>query len=132
MIGKVHHFGFLVKNIRKSVETFQIFGYEFDKEITFDDIRKAEICFLKKNGERIELVAPHPESDLFPLLKKYNNTIYHICYETDDLDTAIQCLKGKGFLLFKEKQAAPAISVTAEVAFLMHINLGIVELIQKG
>lgn len=131
-IGNIHHLGYLVKEIEKTIKVFQSLGYTVEKDIFYDDIRKANLCFLIKKESRVELVEPSHESDLFSLLKKYNNAIYHVCYSVEDIDASIRELKRKGFLLFKDKQKAPAISENAIVVFLMHARMGMLELVQEG
>ena len=130
-IGKIHHIGYLVKNINKSVEAFKILGYEIVADI-YDMERKADLCVMKRDYTQVELVQPSSESDIYPLLKKYNNTIYHICYEVDDIDSAVEELKKSGFLLFRGRQKAPALSESSEVVFLMHSHMGIIELVQEA
>lgn len=130
-IGAVHHVGYLVKDINKSIQAFEVLGYVIEKDIFYDNARKSNFCFIKKDYIRIELVEPSMESDIYPLLKTYNNAIYHVCYTVDDIDVAMKELKTRGFLLFRDKQKAPAISETAEVVFLMHARLGIIELVRE-
>ena len=130
-IGAVHHIGYLVKDINKSVEVFRVLGYEIETDVFFDSGRKSNFCFMKKEYTRIELVEPSTESDIYTLLKTYNNAIYHVCYIVDDIDAALTELKSRGFLLFRDKQKAPAISETAEVVFLMHTRMGIIELVKE-
>lgn len=84
-IKKIHHIGYLVKDISGAVETFKTLGFLQENEIFEDDGRKASFCFLVSGGTRIELVSPHKDSDLYPLLKKYRNSPYHICLEVDDI-----------------------------------------------
>ena len=86
---------------------------------------------MKKEYTRIELVEPSTESDIYPLLKTYNNAIYHVCYAVKNIDFALKELKPHGFLLFRDKQKAPAISESAEVVFLMHTRMGIIELVEE-
>ena len=130
MIGPVHHIGYLVKDIHKSVKAFGAIGYEIEKDLFYDPQRRSTFCFMVKDGTRVELVEPTAESDIYPLLKTYNNSIYHMCYCVQDIDDAVSGLKDRGYLLFRDKQAAPAISETATVVFLMHTRMGIVELLQ--
>ncbi len=126
---KIHHIGYLVKKIDKSIPLFNTLGYELTKDVYYDAVRKSHICFMENGGITIELVCPERDSDIYPLLKKYVNTPYHICYAVEHIDTAIAALTNNGWLLFKDKAPAPAISDTAEVAFLMHTNAGIIELV---
>lgn len=131
-IGNVHHVGYLVKDINKTIQTFKALGYELESDVFYDHERASNFCFMKKRNMRVELVEPSDASDIYPLLKIYNNAIYHVCYSVDDLSKATEELKKQGFLLFREKQNAPAISVSAEVVFLMHTRMGIIELVQEG
>lgn len=130
--GKFHHVGYLVKNIDKSEETFMALGFSVSKEKVFDDIRKAYISFMSGNGTVVELIEPTEESDIYPLLKKYTNAPYHMCYTVDSIPTAIEELKAKGYLLFKATEKAPAISEYSEVAFLIHNRIGMIELLQEN
>lgn len=130
-IGRIHHVGYLVKDIKKSITAFSSLGFSMRGDVMFDPDRNADICFMyPPAGEVVELVSPNKDSDIFPLLKKFNNAPYHICYEVEDLAHAIEYLKAKGFLLFKEPQRAMAISNSAQVAFLMHTRMGMIELVQ--
>lgn len=126
---KIHHIGYLVKDINKSIEAFEKLGLKKYTDVCFDRDRDSDICFLGENHE-IELVQPHKESDIYPLLKQFNNAPYHVCYEVEDIDNSIQEYVSKGFLLFKEKTRANAISSQALVAFLIHAKIGIIELVQ--
>ncbi|MCM1264208.1 MAG: VOC family protein [Butyrivibrio sp.] len=127
---KLHHIGYLISNMEKSISSFLLLGYEADS-IFYDEERMADFCFLHSNSGIIELVAPKEESELHPLLKQYRNAPYHLCFEVEDLDESVGCLKSHGFLLFKDKQRANAISKTAQVVFLMHASLGIIELVSS-
>lgn len=128
---KIHHIGYLVKNIEKSIGILEKIGFVIDSAIYFDKDRNADICFISGNGLLLELVSPKIDSDLYPLLKTYSNQPYHLCYEVSDIENTIAELKKQGFLLFKEKQDALAISNTAQVVFLMHRHIGMIELVQK-
>lgn len=130
-IGDVHHIGYLVKDIKKSLVAFQVLDYKLESDLYFDQERCAYFCFLIKDNMRIELVEPKSNSEIFPLFKTYNDSIYHICYQVFDIDKSIVKLKHNGFLLFKEKKSALAISEHAVVAFLMHARMGIIELLQE-
>ncbi len=79
----------------------------------------------------MELITPQPESVLYPLLKQYKNTPYHICYKCDDLDCEIEKLKRNKFLLFLEPAPAPVIGDRAKVAFLINSQIGIIELLEE-
>lgn len=133
-IGHLHHIGYLVKNMDHSLKAFQALGYSLCSEVVFDDLRQSDIAFLSNGGVfcNIELVAPHKESDIYPLLKIYKNSPYHLCYEVDGIDEVIKLLKKMGFMMFKKVEPAMAIGPNAKVAFMMNTSIGMIEIVQQG
>ena len=130
---KIHHVGYLVKKIEPSLAAFSELGFAVKSPAVFDPIRMVDICFIEKDGYCIELIAPHEDSKIYPLLKQYKNSPYHLCYSVDDIEQAAKELAGKGFMPFIEPQKAPAIGENARVVFLIHRSAGIIELVeQKG
>lgn len=128
---KVHHIGYLVKKIEPAIHTFKILGYEMIQDTVLDEIRLVNICFLEKDGCRIELVSPvSKESVVYGLLKKYKNCPYHICYETADFERDYETLREAGFLPIDIPTPAPALS-GREVVFMTHVSLGMIELIKN-
>lgn len=125
---KIHHIGYLVKKIEKAKKTFQSLGYVVEQDTVYDEIRKVDICFLIKDGYRVELVSPvSDDSVVAGLLKKYKNTPYHICYETDDPEEAYRELTGSGFAAIDTPTPAPALG-GCKVVFLTSPVIGMVEL----
>ena len=126
---KVHHIGYLVKKIEKAKQAFEALGYQTEQDTVRDNIRKVDICFLVKDGYRIELVSPVSEdSVVYGLLKKYKNSPYHICYETADINSDYESLRAEGFLPIDTPTPAPALS-GRDVVFMSHASLGMIELI---
>ncbi len=129
---KVHHIGYLVKDINKSISIFQSLGYSIEKDIIYDQYREIDICFLINESERIELVAPKKaESAVGELRKKIGNAPYHICYETDNLEREIQNLRANRFVIWQEPLEAPAID-GQRVAFLVNGQIGLIELVETN
>ncbi len=127
---KVHHVGYFVKNIEKSLKTFMSLGYEVEQETVRDEYRGIDITFLMKDGYRVELVSPYTqESVVYDLRKKMGNSPYHICYEVDNLDTAIEELQEQRFVVSQEPHEAVAIE-GKRVCFLVHGQIGIIELVE--
>lgn len=69
---RIHHVGYMVKNIKKAIETFKVIGFAVEKEIVFDEYRGIDICFMIMDGYRIELVASHNEYSVIYKLQKKN------------------------------------------------------------
>ena len=128
---KVHHIGYLVKNIDKSIAACRKLGFRVTIDATWDDGRDAYLSFLENDGYCVELIAPSKESDLYPLLKQYNHAPYHMCYQCDNLEETIHELKAEKFMLFKEPAPAPVIGEHARVAFLMNARAGMIELVEE-
>ena len=130
---KIHHFGYLVKSIEKARDTFFALGFEECPAplggITFDEYRQINISFIQKDGYCIELIMPaSKESGFYPLLKKYKNSAYHICYETADREADVRDLEEGGWSVIAPPAPAPAMG-GHEVCFLMHPSIGIIELV---
>lgn len=128
---RIHHIGYLVKNIEKAINVFNIIGYIIEKETVYDDVRKIKICFMTKDNYRIELISPSTnDSVVSNLIKKYNNTPYHICYESDYFEEDLENLCNKGFVKIDNPCKAIAID-NKRVVFLMSSTIGIVEIIEN-
>lgn len=128
---KVHHIGYLVKKAEAAIRSFEALGYQLTQDIVYDDIRKVNICFMQKDGYRIELVSPAAEDSVVSgLLKKYKNSPYHICYETADFDNDYQALLSNGFISIDAPTPAPALQ-GREVVFLTSASMGMIELLRS-
>lgn len=138
---RIHHIGYLVKNIHPAIEEFKKLGYSLEeplypqassntKGIVFDEKRLINIAFLLNNTIRIELVQPVDKaSPVYNLLKKYKNCPYHICYYSSNLEGDIKKLGKNGWTLFQAPEKAPAIN-NKLVAFLINSSVGMIELVE--
>lgn len=106
-------------------------GFCEESPAVFDPLRRANISFWRNGGYRVELVGPEgKDSPLYPLLRKYKNTPYHLCYETAQLQSEIRRLEDLGYRLIREPEEAPCIG-GRKAAFLMDPDIGIVELLEE-
>lgn len=133
---KFHHVGYLVKNISDSIAAFKAMGFNVTKEPMHDSIRKSIIAFLDSgdNAVCVELIQPENEdSPIFMLLKKYKNTPYHLCFQTENMNEDVKELELNGYMLFKERECAPCIDDgKGDVVFMMNPYIGIIELYKAG
>lgn len=126
----VHHIGYLVKKMDKAKDAFLSLGFQVEQDTLRDEIRKVEICFLLKDGYRIELVSPYAEDSVVSgLMKRYKNSPYHICYETADFEAAFADLTANGYIAIDTPTPAPALD-GRDVVFLSSAVLGMIELIR--
>ncbi|HEW92376.1 MAG TPA: VOC family protein [Thermotogaceae bacterium] len=128
---KIHHFGYAVREIKKARERFKELGFVEDSQIIEDVKRSVLILFMKKEGHRIELVSPMRDgSSIDSILAKVGPTLYHICYEVDNLENSITRLKKSKYLLLYQPSEAIALG-NKRVAFMYNALVGIVELVEK-
>ena len=129
---KIHHVGYLVKKINKSINAFEALGYKKESEICYDEYRDIDICFMKNDEYRIELVMPKSEkSVVHKMLKKIGISPYHLCYEVEDIEESIKYFTTKkGYILMDEKCKAPAID-NKYVVFLFNKDIGMIELLER-
>lgn len=128
---KIHHIGYLVKDLTKSMKVFENLGYINIDNIVYDEFRKINICFMKKDGYTIELVSPvGDDSVVSNLLRRYNNSPYHICYESNSFEDDIKNLSNNGFVMIDGPLSAPAIS-NKRVVFLFGSSIGLIEIVEK-
>jgi len=134
-IGRVHHFGIAVDNIIQSLLYYQKLGWAQESEIIEDTERDILIAFMQDRvkGISIELVSPlNDNSPVSSTLKKMKNVAmpYHICYEVDDIDNAIQNLKKERFVQTTNVKHAVALD-NRNVVFLLNKNVGLIELLES-
>lgn len=130
---QIHHIGYLVKSMPKSMAQFEDLGYKLENGgARYDELRKVTIAFLINGGYRVELVEPAKDSDIYPLLKKFKNSPYHICYEVDELQGSIEAMTANRCVLVQPPQLAPCINDGRQrVAFLGTASAGLIELLEK-
>lgn len=127
---KVHHIGYLVKNIAKSLNGFYALGYNLDSEIVYDESRESDICFIRNGDYVVELIAPKKGSPLYETFKRYPHMPYHMCYECMDVAKEEYDLAQAGFSKILDWEIAPAIGNEAKVCFMIHPLSGMVELVR--
>lgn len=127
---RIHHIGYLVKKIEKAKKNFQDLGYTIKQDTILDEYRQVDICFLEKDGYVVELVSPiSKDSVVANLYKKYGNSPYHICYETNDFDASVAQLEEQHYMICSEKHEAVAIN-GKNVCFMVNPYIGMIELVE--
>lgn len=128
---KIHHIGYLVKNIDKAKINFEKLGFKETTKTSLDENRKTNIAFMENNGYTIELVSPATEDSVVSgLIKKYRNSPYHLCYIADNFEKDISELTAGGFTQIDAPMAATAIN-NKKVVFLMNASIGLIELLEN-
>lgn len=128
---KIHHIGYLVKDIKRAQPHFEQLGFRAVNVPVFDCARKVNILFMDNADSVIELVSPaSPDSVVSTLIKRYRNTPYHICYTADNFEWEVDMLCAGGFTQIEAPAPAPAIN-GKKVVFLMSPHIGLVELLEE-
>lgn len=130
---KLHHYGFATKSIEKSLNEFEKIGYQAISEKIIDPIQGVELLFINnENNHPIELVAPLDgnESPISNILKKNGATLYHICYEAENIEKSIAELKTKHFVIVVKPTPAIAFNMR-KVCFLYNSHIGLIEILEK-
>lgn len=128
-----HHIGVAVKNIQEGIKCYNDLGYTLQNDTIFqDDIQRVLICFMHQEGHPlIELIAPNSEnSPVTKVLQKNGACPYHTCYEVDDLEAAILELRSKKYVPLAKPVPAIAFN-NRHICFLLHKEIGLIELLQK-
>lgn len=110
--ARMHHVGFVIPDIQKSVEEFaRSIGASWDARIFHDSIQKVRVSFLRApwpTDAQIELVEPAAEdSPVLNFLKK-GGGLHHLCYEVADLDAHLTQVRKAGATMVKAPQPAIA------------------------
>ncbi len=128
---KIDHIGYAVKKIDRAMSFFEKLGFCFEPII--DDMeRNIRIAFGEKDGYRIEVICPRnkeKESPVDAYLSSVGSTPYHICYQTEDLNTEVESLKQQGFKVIIEPKPALAFG-GKRVVFMMSLGFGLMEIVE--
>lgn len=126
MSMKFHHIGLACPSIREEIESISKIHEVLDiSPIVFDKEQKAELCILKTSeGIVIELISGEQVENI---LKK-RITYYHLCFETDDINSEVERLQELGAFLVSDLKPAILFG-NKQVAFLQ-VSYGLIELVQ--
>lgn len=130
-LKSVNHIGYAVRDINKSANVYIEGGWELSP-VYNEEIQGTKIAFLTKAGfPTIELVAPLKEGVSSPVdnfLEKVGCSTYHVCYDVDDIEQAVEDLFDEGF----KPLFMPVESVAMDghqICYLYHMNVGLIELV---
>jgi methylmalonyl-CoA/ethylmalonyl-CoA epimerase len=133
---KIDHIGIACLDIQKAKGKYLELGYVVTKDLITDFGRNLDYIFMKMDSITIELICKHDkskESDIDNIIaqqKIIGNKMYHICYTSSNLEEDINRYKRLGYKLIK----SPSVAVACDnkiVAFLIHLEMGIIELIEE-
>ncbi len=128
---KIHHFGWLVSDISRAKQSIiELTHNGPSSQVYFDKLRSVNIQFVSVDNFTFELIQPlNDRSEVFTLLNKSGPTLYHICFEVDNLDEEINKCVNNGAIIIQMPSPASAIN-NKNVAFLYDKHIGVFELLE--
>ena len=122
--------------LRKEEEALKFLnglGYD-ENEQMYDPEQKVylRLC-TAHNLPTVELVTGgKEEGPLTPILKRYNELIYHTCYETSDLEASLKTMEEDGLRIMPVSPPKPAILFNGrKVSFYTVMGFGLIEILES-
>lgn len=114
---KVDHIGIAVRDSEKASKFYaEVLGLEIaGKEVVEE--QKVKVTFIPVGDSEVELLqSTSPDGPIAKFIEKYGEGVQHICFRVENIEEALDELKGKGVRLIDEipRQGAGG----AKVAFL--------------
>lgn len=131
---KFHHHGLAVKTDEKALLMLKALGYAIGDKI-FDPLQNVHVRLCTAPAHpAVEIVTPGDagKSPIDSLIAKYDELIYHSCYEVDDLQATLEGLEAKGLRCLCLSERKPAVLFGGRhVSFYKIPGFGIIELLEK-
>ena len=130
-LKSISHIGYAVKDIQQTARHYVCVGWELS-EIFEEKVQNTKIAFLTKEGfPTIELVSPLnlTKSPVDNILAQNGVSPYHICYEVDDIEQAVEDLYEEDF----KPLFLPIESVAMgnrRICYLHHLEVGFIEIVE--
>jgi methylmalonyl-CoA/ethylmalonyl-CoA epimerase len=123
---KFHHLGIACQDIQETLQFVKnVHNVVNVSDIIYDPLQDASLCMLTiKDGVNIELITG---GAVATLLKK-RISLYHTCYEVDNITETINHLVQNGAIIISEPKNAVLFN-NKKVAF-VHTPTGIIELLE--
>ena len=117
MVSKVDHIGIAVSNLEESVKFYEeILGLKLQGIETVEE-QKVKVAFLPVGDTEVELLeATTPDSPIAKFIEKKGQGVQHIAFRVENIEKALEEMKGKGVKLIDEKPRYGAGG--AKIAFL--------------
>jgi methylmalonyl-CoA/ethylmalonyl-CoA epimerase len=131
---RFHHIGYAVKDIRSYLDDFLIpmFSPVSVSDPVADPVQQVTVCFAQmQGGTVIELVEPMGKnSPVNSVIGNSRGGLYHVCYEVDDIEIALEHFRRKRCLPLGEPVSATAFD-GRRIVFLLTQERDIIELVER-
>lgn len=130
-----HHMGLALKKEEDALTFLKGLGY-YEGSSVYDPEQKVNLRICTAEGKpSVELVtkADGEEGPLENILKKYNELVYHTCYETQDLDASLEAMENAGLRILPVSPRKPAILFGGRhVSFYTVMGFGLIEILEQA
>ncbi|NQZ13242.1 MAG: VOC family protein [Alphaproteobacteria bacterium] len=130
-----HHMGLALKKEEEALKFLKGLGYDEGTSV-YDPEQKVNLRICTAEGKpSVELVtkADGKEGPLENILKKYNELVYHTCYETQDLDASLEAMEKAGLRILPVVPRKPAILFGGRhVSFYTVMGFGLIEILEQA
>lgn len=132
--GVLHHLGFVVKSISTVADEFAAsISARWDGEIIHDPIQRVRVAFFSPvdSGNPVyELVEPASEDSPVTHFLKKRGGLHHVCYQVNDLDTALEEARSTGWAI--ASSPAPAVAFGGRrIAWIVSKTRLLMELLER-
>jgi len=125
-----HHVGLACRDISAETAAHALLGFVPEGAVFEDPHQRVRGSFQTLGAFRVELLEPLGDRSPVVAWLERGVRLYHVCYETDDLDAALAGLGAAGHRVVSPP--APAVAFGGRpVAFVMLRTRGLVELLQR-
>lgn len=132
---RLHHIGFVVASIEKTMPAFvRSMAAQWDGRSFDDPLQKARVAFLttRAGDAQIELVEPlGNDSPVQRFLQENRGGLHHLCYEVADLEQELAELRSRGAIIAKRPKPAVAFQ-GRRIAWVITAEKLLVELLEEG
>lgn len=100
---RIDHVGIAVKSLEEARKLYEALGL---KVTDIEEVaeQKVRVAFLPLEGSEIELLeTTDPEGPIGKFIEKRGEGIQHIALRVDNIEAALEELKGRGFQLIDQK-----------------------------
>jgi methylmalonyl-CoA/ethylmalonyl-CoA epimerase len=127
-----HHLGLAVEKPDRARRFVEGLGYRCSRAL-FDPLQGVHLIFYEHaQAPAVEIVYPGDKpGPLDLILQQQSAQIYHMCYETAHIESALSALRSAGHRLLKVTDPKPAVLFNdRRVSFHMVAGFGLIELLE--
>ena len=131
---RLSHVGIIVKDIEEGIKHHEkLFGMSQIGPIVEDHNQKVKVVLVAQSDDdpvKIELIQPMtPDSPVSQLLKK-RQSLYHLCFEVDDIEKAKKQARANGAITVSQPTPAELFD-GRDICFLFTPDHYLIELVQS-